>query len=71
MPGLADLKLELLDPRPDLIGSVRVLHRDVWCAGQHGDSGGDGGPRHLERRLGGRRPVVETGQQVVVEIDHR
>ena len=68
---LLDPAVQILDQRQDRRGTIAVAAVDVRCGHQGPDARPDRDLHHRQRLLDRLRPVVDPGQHVAVQIDHR
>ena len=67
----ANLLLQLISEAADALGIEGVVVVGVGCGHDARDAVGDGRFGHAHGIVHGLRPVVQAGQQVTVNIDHR
>ena len=70
-PGRLELGPELRDPQFHRLGARGPVVAHVWRAGDHGDPVLQGSPRDVDAVGEGARAVVDPGQDVRVQVDHR
>jgi hypothetical protein len=69
-PLVGEPRRQRLAAVDDLLGVEREHVGDVRGRRHRARSGRHGGPRHLQRGLRRRGPVVDAGEDVSVQIDH-